>query len=126
MIRPHRTHALWLAFILHRLSGVGLALFLPVHFYMLSQLTDLGQLDGFLALLTCCLSNGLNSAWCFCWLFTCLVDAVDGFGISALESSPEDPCGDGGSAGIFCFNRFFPTGGLGDLFLFLNGMIPTS
>ena len=36
MIRPHRTHPLWFAFLLHRLSGLGLALFLPIHFYMLS------------------------------------------------------------------------------------------
>ncbi len=37
MIRPHRTHPLWFAFLLHRLSGLGLALFLPVHFFMLSM-----------------------------------------------------------------------------------------
>ena len=36
MIRPHRSHPLWFAFLLHRISGLGLALFLPVHFYMLS------------------------------------------------------------------------------------------
>lgn len=50
MIRPHRTHSLWYAFVLHRLSGIALALFLPLHFYMLSlALTDPAQLDGFLA-----------------------------------------------------------------------------
>ena len=37
MIRPHRNHPLWLAYALHRLSGLGLALFLPLHFLMLSQ-----------------------------------------------------------------------------------------
>jgi succinate dehydrogenase subunit D len=36
MIRPHRTHTLWFAYMLHRLSGLGLAVFLPVHFYVLS------------------------------------------------------------------------------------------
>lgn len=49
MIRPHRSHALWFAFILHRVSGLGLALFLPVHFYVLSlALTQPERLDGFL------------------------------------------------------------------------------
>lgn len=49
MIRPHRTHALWLAYMLHRISGVALGLFLPVHFYVLSlALTDRRRLDGFL------------------------------------------------------------------------------
>ena len=36
MIRPHRGHPLWLAYILHRLSGLALAMFLPAHFYVLS------------------------------------------------------------------------------------------
>lgn len=49
MIRPHRSHALWLAFILHRVSGVALALFLPLHFYVLSlALNQPEQLDRFL------------------------------------------------------------------------------
>ena len=49
MIRPHRSHPLWYAFLLHRLSGLGLALFLPVHFYMLSLALDApDRLDGFL------------------------------------------------------------------------------
>lgn len=46
MIRPHRQHPLWLAHILHRISGVGLVLFLPVHFYLLSlAVTDADALD---------------------------------------------------------------------------------
>ena len=41
MIQPHRTHRLWLAFMLHRLSGLGLVLFLPIHFWLLSlAMTD--------------------------------------------------------------------------------------
>jgi len=31
-----RDHPTWWAFAVHRLSGVGLALFLPVHFYVLA------------------------------------------------------------------------------------------
>lgn len=46
MRRPARAHPLWLAFVLHRLSGLGLALFLPVHFWVLSlALTDPARLD---------------------------------------------------------------------------------
>ncbi len=48
MIRPHRSHPLWYAFILHRISGLVLALFLPLHFYTLAlALTDPERLDGF-------------------------------------------------------------------------------
>jgi len=36
MKAPARTHRLWLAYVLHRLSGIGLVLFLPVHFWLLS------------------------------------------------------------------------------------------
>ncbi len=51
MKAPARTHPLWLAYILHRVSGVSLALFLPVHFWVLSlAITDPQQLDGFLLL----------------------------------------------------------------------------
>ena len=46
-----RAHPLWLAYVLHRLSGLALALFLPVHFWILSlALTDPARLDGFLHL----------------------------------------------------------------------------
>ncbi|MBS0528315.1 MAG: succinate dehydrogenase, cytochrome b556 subunit [Proteobacteria bacterium] len=49
MMRPHRSHPLWLAYILHRLSGLALAIFLPAHFYVLSlALTAPNDLDGFL------------------------------------------------------------------------------
>ncbi|RMF33904.1 MAG: succinate dehydrogenase, cytochrome b556 subunit [Alphaproteobacteria bacterium] len=49
MMRPHRNHPLWFAFVLHRVSGLALALFLPVHFYMLAlALRAPERLDGFL------------------------------------------------------------------------------
>ncbi|WP_108485362.1 succinate dehydrogenase, cytochrome b556 subunit [Oceaniglobus ichthyenteri] len=49
MIRGYRTHTLWLAFLLHRVSGVALALFLPAHFWVLSYaLNKPESLDGFL------------------------------------------------------------------------------
>ncbi len=49
MIRPHRRHPLWLAYIIHRVSGITLALFLPAHFYVLGlALNDAAKLDAFL------------------------------------------------------------------------------
>ena len=49
MIRPHRQHPLWLAFMVHRISGIALALFLPLHFYVLSRvLTQPDAVDRFL------------------------------------------------------------------------------
>lgn len=49
LMDSYRKHPLWMAFLLHRLSGLGLALFLPTHFYVLGlALTDEARLDGFL------------------------------------------------------------------------------
>lgn len=50
MLRPHRHHPLWFAYILHRISGLLLALFLPAHFYVLGlALNDAAELDAFLS-----------------------------------------------------------------------------
>jgi fumarate reductase subunit D len=44
-----RSHAAYWAFLMHRLSGLGLALFLPLHFWALGQaLHGAAALDGFL------------------------------------------------------------------------------
>lgn len=49
MMKPHRSHPLWLAFALHRASGLALALFLPLHFWVLAlALNAPERLDGFL------------------------------------------------------------------------------
>lgn len=40
MIRPHRNHPAWWAFLLHRLSGIALVLFLPAHFLVLGSALD--------------------------------------------------------------------------------------
>ena len=46
--RP-RSHATWLAFLVHRVSGLLLALFLPLHFWALSHaIRGEAALDGFL------------------------------------------------------------------------------
>ncbi len=45
----HRSQPLWYAYLIHRLSGVALALFLPLHFYILAlALKDPATLDGLL------------------------------------------------------------------------------
>lgn len=45
-----RSHPAYLAFVMHRISGVALTLFLPLHFFALSQaLNGAAALDGFLA-----------------------------------------------------------------------------
>ncbi len=49
MIKPHRNHPLWFAYIIHRFSGVCLALFLPAHFYVLGlALKGTAEMDRFL------------------------------------------------------------------------------
>ena len=46
-----RRHPLWLAYVLHRVSGLLLALFLPAHFWVLSlAITQSDRLDSFLAM----------------------------------------------------------------------------
>ena len=48
-MRVARGHPLWFAYLLHRLSGLGLALFLPFHFWVLSwAIRAPERLDGFL------------------------------------------------------------------------------
>jgi len=45
-----RGHPAYWAFVLHRISGVGLAVFLPLHFYVLAMAVDeAARLDRFLA-----------------------------------------------------------------------------
>ena len=45
----HRAKLLWLAALLHRLSGLGLAIFLPLHFFTLGLAIDgEAQLESFL------------------------------------------------------------------------------
>ena len=49
VIAAHRNHPTYWAFLLHRLSGLALAIFLPVHLYVLSMAVgDGARLDAFL------------------------------------------------------------------------------
>lgn len=45
MIRAHRNHLGYWAFLLHRLSGLALILFLPVHFWFLGLALDAAAFD---------------------------------------------------------------------------------
>jgi len=45
MIHPHRAHPGYWAFVLHRVSGLLLALFLPVHFWVLGLAFDMAAFD---------------------------------------------------------------------------------
>jgi fumarate reductase subunit D len=46
----HRSHPTYWAFVLHRLSGLALAIFLPIHLYVLSLVIGEGsQFDAFIA-----------------------------------------------------------------------------
>lgn len=82
MIRPHRQHPLWIAFLVHRLSGLALALFLPLHFYVLGlALRDTEQLDGFLVLT----EHPLAKAMEFALVFLLAVHLFGGLRLLALE-----------------------------------------
>ncbi len=45
----HRNHRSYWAFAVHRVSGLGLALFLPAHFWVLGMAVSPGELDRFLS-----------------------------------------------------------------------------
>ncbi len=49
MIRPSRNHPGYRAFLLHRLSGLALVLFLPVHFLVLGLALDAAAFDAAIA-----------------------------------------------------------------------------
>ena len=84
----HRTHGLWLAFILHRVSGVLLALFLPVHFYVLSlAITDTASLDGFLKWTDAPMVKAAE----FGLVFLLAVHIFGGLRLMALEFLPWSP-----------------------------------
>ena len=79
---------LWYAYLLHRLSGLGLALFLPGHFLVLSSaLTDPAALDGFLAWT----ENPLVKIAEFGLVFLLAVHAFGGLRLLALEFLPWSP-----------------------------------
>ena len=83
-----RAHPLWLAYILHRVSGVGLALFLPLHFWVLAMaMTDPARLDGFLHLT----ENGVVKLVEFGLVFGLAVHMFGGLRLMAMEWLPWTP-----------------------------------
>ena len=83
-----RAHPLWLAYILHRLSGLGLALFLPLHFWVLAlALTAPDRLDGFLVLT----SAGVVKLAEFVLVFLLAIHMFGGLRLMALEFLPWRP-----------------------------------
>ena len=88
MIRPHRSHPLWVAFLLHRISGLGLALFLPVHFYMLSlAITAPERLDALLRFTDLTIVKLAE----FGLVFLLAVHLFGGLRLMALEFLPWSP-----------------------------------
>ncbi len=82
MIRAHRNHPLYFAFLLHRVSGLLLALFLPVHFLVLGLAINGAQgLDGFLVLT----ENRLVKLAEFGLVFLLAVHMFGGLRVLALE-----------------------------------------
>lgn len=83
-----RAHPLWLAYILHRLSGLGLALFLPLHFWVLAMvMTDPARLDGFLHMT----ENGVVKLAEFGLVFLLAVHMFGGLRLMAMEWLPWTP-----------------------------------
>lgn len=83
-----RAHPLWRAYILHRLSGLGLALFLPLHFWVLAMaMTDPARLDGFLAMT----ENGVVKLAEFGLVFLLAVHMFGGLRLMAMEWLPWSP-----------------------------------
>lgn len=83
--RAHRQQPLWFAFMLHRLSGLALALFLPIHFYVLSlTLTNPEALDQFLTWTAQPLVKGGE----FILVFLLAVHLLGGLRLLTLEFLP--------------------------------------
>ena len=81
----NRAHPLWLAYLLHRLSGLGLALFLPLHFWVLSlAMTDPARLDRLLILT----QSGAVKLAEFGLVFLLAVHMFGGLRLLALEWLP--------------------------------------
>ena len=80
-----RAHPLWLAYILHRLSGVALAVFLPFHFWVLAlAMTDPARLDGFLSIT----ESGMVKLAEFGLVFLLSVHMFGGLRLMAMEWLP--------------------------------------
>ncbi len=83
-----RAHPLWLAYILHRVSGLALALFLPLHFWVLAMaVSDPARLDGFLHLTEAAVVKVAE----FGLVFLLAVHMFGGLRLMAMEWLPWTP-----------------------------------
>lgn len=103
-----RAHPLWLAFVLHRVSGVVLALFLPLHFWMLSlALTAPERFDRFLSFA----EQPLVKASEFGLVLLLAVHAFGGLRLMAMEwlpwSAPQKTWAAAALAGAFLLSGSF-------------------
>ena len=103
-----RAHPLWLAYIVHRLSGLALAVFLPLHFWVLAMgMTDPARLDGFLHLTQASLVKIAE----FGLVFLLAVHMFGGLRLMAMEwlpwSAPQKTLAAGATAVSFCIAVLF-------------------
>ena len=87
MTYRNRAHPLWYAYILHRVSGLLLALFLPAHFYVLSLALNEAALDAALAWT----ANPLVKVAEFGLVFLLAIHFFGGLRLLALEWLPWTP-----------------------------------
>ena len=87
-MKPARGHGLWYAYLLHRISGLALALFLPVHFHILAlALEEPSHLDDFLTFA----EQPLVKFAEFGLVFLLAVHLFGGLRLMALEWLPWSP-----------------------------------
>ena len=103
-----RAHPLWLAYILHRVSGLALAVFLPFHFWILAlAMTDVERLDGFLSFT----SNSMVKIAEFGLVFLLAVHMFGGLRLMAMEflpwSAPQKTLAAGATALSFLIATLF-------------------
>ena len=83
----NRAHPLWYAYLLHRVSGLLLALFLPAHFYVLSLAVNTEAMNAALKWT----ENPLAKAAEFGLVFLLAVHFFGGLRLLALEWLPWTP-----------------------------------
>ncbi|PUB09795.1 succinate dehydrogenase, cytochrome b556 subunit [Yoonia sediminilitoris] len=103
-----RAHPLWLAYIMHRLSGLALAIFLPLHFWVLAMaMTDPVRLDGFLHLT----EEGVVKLAEFGLVFLLAIHMFGGLRLMAMEwlpwSTSQKTLAAGATAVSFCIAVLF-------------------
>ncbi|WP_371228422.1 succinate dehydrogenase [Roseovarius sp. 2305UL8-3] len=103
-----RAHPLWVAYVLHRLSGLALALFLPLHFWVLAlALKDPARLDGVLHLT----EAGIMKLAEFGLVFLLAVHMFGGLRLMAMEwlpwSAPHKTLAAGAAAASFLIAALF-------------------